>query len=208
MDIQKEIDSYNVSRETSQKIADFIALLQKWNEKMNLVSKNSLSEVWVRHVLDSMQLIKHINPTDKTIVDIGSGSGFPGIVLAVLLQEKQPNTKVFLIESITKKTMYLNAVRSALRLDNVCVLNERVENAVFKDVDVVTARAVAALDKLLGYCYHLTGKKTKMLLFKGKSYEQEEAEARKKWQYDMTVYPNIYHEDGVVLEICNLRNKK
>ena len=82
MDIAQELQQYNVSRETAEKLTTFVALLKKWNAKMNLVSKNSLEEVWSRHVLDSLQLIKYIPHTAESFLDIGSGAGFPAVVLA------------------------------------------------------------------------------------------------------------------------------
>lgn len=208
MDIKNEINAYNVSRETFEKISAFVALLTEWNNKMNLVSKNAIAEIWPRHVLDSMQLINYIPQNIKTLVDIGSGSGFPGIVLAILLQEFQPQAKVILVESIAKKTVYLKDVCDKLGLNNVEVLNSRVENAVFKNVSVITARAVAALDILCGYASKIGNPETEVLLLKGKTYRQEDIEAQKKWRYTLEVYPNKYSTDGVVLKLSNLRNKK
>lgn len=208
MNINNEIESYNVSRETKRKLGDFVALLREWNEKMNLVSKKSLEEVWERHVLDSMQLIKYIYPDDLNLVDIGSGSGFPAIVLAILLQEINPKSKLTLVESITKKTVYLNDVRLRLGLDNVEIKNIRVENGVFKNVDLITARAVASLSDLFGYSFTIGNKKTRMLFPKGKSYKEEENEANKSWIYNREVHLNCYYEDGVILEVTNLRKRK
>lgn len=208
MDIQHEIASYNVSRETKEKITEFVDLLRVWNEKMNLVSKNSMQEVWGRHVLDSMQIIKHIRETDKTIVDMGSGSGFPAIILAILLEEINPSAKVFLVESIAKKTMYLKDVCQNLSLDNAEVLNCRIEDAVFKGVDVITARAVSSLENLLKYSYSFCSAHTRMLFPKGEKFAEEEENAKKYWNYEVVTHPNLYHPDGVILEICNLRKKK
>ena len=208
MNIQDEVASYNVSRETKQRLEKFVLLLCEWNKKMNLVSKNSLPDVWERHVLDSMQLIKYIDQNARCLVDIGSGAGFPGVVLAVLMKEKMPKTKLNLVESITKKTMYLKDVCANLELNNVEILNGRVENAVFKDVDVITARAVASLDKLLSYSYSLAGAKTRMIFPKGATYNVELIEAEYNWDFDCLVHKNMYHEDGVVLEINKLGKKK
>lgn len=212
MNIEEEIFSYNVSRETYDKIDSFVKLLTEWNQKMNLVSKNSLADVWVRHVLDSAQLMTYL-PTDlRHLVDIGSGAGFPAIVLAIMLQEKNPAAKITLIESINKKTVYLSDVREKLGLNNVQIVNDRVENinriTVFKDIDVITARAVAALDVLCGYAKHIGGPKTKLLFLKGEKWAEEDTMAQNRWQYDLTVYPNKYFLDGVVMELLNLRKKR
>ena len=208
MNIEEEVLSYNVSRETFVSLEKFVCLLNEWNEKMNLVSKKSLQDVWVRHILDSMQLINYISNETGCLVDVGSGSGFPGVVLAILLKGKNPSLKIKLVESIRKKTVYLKNVCEELGLDNVEVLNDRVENVVFKDVSVVTARAVASLDVLCKYCYTIVNNNTSILLLKGKSYKEEDKDARKNWKYDIEVYQNKYCDDGVVLKLNNLGKNK
>ncbi len=208
MDIFEELSRYNVSRETYKKLQDFVVLLSEWNTKMNLVSKNSLSDVWVRHVLDSAQLVDYIPNNVKHIVDIGSGSGFPGIVLAILLQEQNPQAHITLVESITKKALYLKNVAENLGLHSVEVVNNRVENAVFKNVDIITARAVASTDILCGYADKIGNKNTEMLLLKGRSFADEEAEAGKRWIYTREIYKNKYSDDGVIVRIKNIRMKK
>ena len=208
MNIDKEISAYNVSRETQEKLRDFVLLLQEWNEKMNLVSKSSMADVWVRHVLDSMQLVKYIKTDVRSVVDIGSGSGFPGIITAVLLQEVSPTAKIYFVESIAKKTVYLKDVCEKLGLNNVMVVHKRIEDAVFKDVDVVTARAVAALNVLLGYAYKISSANTKMIFPKGQSYLEEINEAKKQWAFKCDIHKNMYHENGVVLEISKVEKKK
>ena len=208
MNIHEEITTYDVSRETMRRLEEFVALLQVWNNKMNLVSRNSLSEVWLRHILDSVQLIKYINQDTRNLVDIGSGAGFPGIVIAILGKEKMPAMKINLVESIAKKTMYLKDICVNLDLDNVEIFNKRVEDTVFKGVDVITARAVSSLDKLLEYSYIIAGKETKMIFPKGITYDAELTEARRNWNFDCVTHKNMYHEDGVVLEISKLGKKK
>lgn len=205
MDIFEEINKYNVSRETIKKLEDFVKLLTEWNEKMNLVSKNSLADVWTRHVLDSIQLINYIPDQAEYLVDIGSGSGFPGIVLAIVFQEKMPSLKITLVESITKKAMYLNDAIEKIGLKSVNVLNDRVENAVFKNVDIITARAVASLSILCGYATKIGNKNTEMLLLKGKSYNEEEIEARKNWIFSREIYENKYSNDGCIVKVKNIR---
>lgn len=208
MDTDFELQKYAVSRETIEKLKAFVGILREWNSKMNLVSKNSLEDVWQRHILDSLQLVEYLPSNLRHLVDIGSGAGFPGIVLAIVMAEKFPDAKITLVESITKKTVYLNDVCQKLALKNVQIINNRVENIVFKDVDVITARAVAALDVLCGYAYKIFGSKGLMLFLKGKTYEQEHELAGKNWHYAMKLYPNRYSDDGVVMELRDLRKNK
>ena len=193
-----------------QKLQALVTLLADWNAKMNLVSKNSLAEVWTRHVLDSAQLVAYLPADMRRLTDIGSGAGFPALVLAILLQALNSPAEVVLIESIGKKATYLRTAAQQLELANVRVINDRVENTVFKDVaaDVITARAVAALDVLCGYAVKIGGRQTRALFLKGQSYVAELAEAQKHWQFSSHVYPNKYSADGVMIQLWNIRNKK
>lgn len=208
MSFDEEVLKYNVSRETLQKLKDFKALLLEWNQKINLVSKNAENELDFRHILDSLQLVDHIKNTAKLIIDIGSGSGFPGIVLAIALQEKNPTARIVLIESITKKTVYLKDVCSCLELTNVKVINNRIENVVFKNADYITARAVAAIDKIFNFTKSVYSKNTCFLLLKGKSGTTELEEAKKKWSFKIKSFANKYCADGYLYEIFDLRKMK
>lgn len=192
MNFDEEVLNYHVSRETLQKLKDFMQILLEWNQKINLVSKNAEKELELRHVLDSLQLIDYICDDAKLLVDVGSGSGFPGIVLAIACQEKFPAMKIVLIESITKKTVYLKDVCQRLNLQNVEVVNNRVENVVFKNVDYITARAVASVDKILACTVGLCSKNTEYVLPKGHTGMAELEEAEKKWKMTIDIFENFY----------------
>ena len=192
MNFDEEVLNYHVSRETLQKLKDFMQILLEWNQKINLVSKNAEKELELRHVLDSLQLINYIRDDAKLLVDVGSGSGFPGIVLAIACQEKFPAMKIVLIESITKKTVYLKDVCQRLNLQNAEVVNNRVENVVFKNVDYITARAVASVDKILACTIGLCSKNTEYVLPKGHTGMAELEEAEKKWKMTIDIFENFY----------------
>lgn len=192
MNFDEEVLNYHVSRETLQKLKDFMQILLEWNQKINLVSKNAEKELELRHVLDSLQLIDYIRDDAKLLVDVGSGSGFPGIVLAIACQEKFPAMKIVLIESITKKTVYLKDVCQRLNLQNVEVVNNRVENVVFKNVDYITARAVASVDKILACTVGLCSKNTEYVLPKGHTGMAELEDAEKKWKMTIDIFENFY----------------
>ena len=199
--------TYNVSRETYHKFENLVNLLREWQGKFNLVSNNSLADVWCRHIADSAQLFKYLNDDVKSVYDVGSGAGFPALVMAVMAQELRPEIKFTLIESITKKTLYLNEIKTVLSLDNVTVLNKRTEDLTLPPADVITARAVASLDKLLGYVYKFTDKKTKLIFPKGKTYRDEITAANKDWNFKLNVCENQTSHDGVILLLENLRRK-
>ena len=201
------MQKYNVSRETFDKLKTYEALLNEWQNKFNLVSNRSLKEAWVRHFLDSAQLLKYIPDNAKKLYDFGSGAGFPGMVLAILAAEKIPNLEVKLIESINKKTVYLNAVREACRL-NVDIINDRVENIKLPKADIITSRAMCNLNQLLLYADIFVGKKTVMIFPKGKSYKEELIEAQRNWSFDFKIEKNEVCEDGVILIIKNLTSKR
>ena len=201
------MSTYNVSRETFAILSRYVNILDDWQTKMNLVSPKSMAEVWTRHIADSLQLYQHLNSDTKTVYDIGSGAGFPAIVLAIQSMVEQRDIKFKLIESITKKTVYLNAVKNELNLKNVEIINARSENLKLAPADVITARAVAALDKLFALALPLVDKHTVLLLPKGKTYQAEIDEALKHWSFYVKVLPNNVEPEGVILQIANLRKK-
>jgi 16S rRNA (guanine527-N7)-methyltransferase len=189
-----------VSRETLARLKAFVGLLTDWNARHNLVSKTSLNEVWQRHVLDSAQLAPLIPPEAKTLADLGSGAGFPGLVLAVLLQER---VAVTLFEATRKKAEFLRAAADRLGL-TVTVRNERIEEAARVAFDVLTARACAPLPELLEYAQHFAGPRTVCLFLKGQNVGVELTEARKSWRMKVRQHPSVTHPFGVVLEIREL----
>ena len=199
------MQTYNVSRETFKTLSDFVDILTNWQAKMNLVSSKSLPEIWTRHIADSLELYQYLNADAKRVYDIGSGAGFPAIVLAIAAQGEKRQTSFKLIESITKKTLYLNDVKNKLGLKNVEIINDRSENLKLPPANFVTARAVANLSKLFSLALPLTDKKTVLILPKGKTYQEEIIEAKKNWVFDVIVKKNQVSDDGVVLIVSNLR---
>jgi len=191
-----------VSRETLARLKAYVGLLEDWNARQNLVSKGSLADVWRRHVWDSAQLVAYIPASAKTLADLGSGAGFPGLVLAELLRDR---VKVSLFESTGKKAEFLRAAVARLDLA-VEVRNERIETARAAPFDVVTARALAPLDKLLGYAQHLADRRTIYLFLKGQSLASELTEARKSWRMKALQHQSATDPSGVILEVRELRH--
>ncbi len=195
-----------VSRETMDDLTQFVTLLQKWNRSINLVSPNSLAAVWERHIIDSAQLFPFIPPSTRSIADIGTGGGFPGLVLAILSKRDAPERHVTLIESDRRKCAFLLTASSQLEL-NVKVVAERIEHADPCAADMLTSRALAPLSQLLGYAErHLKPDGTALLL-KGRTAEAEVEEALASWSLDLKRRESKTTDDAVILEITNLRSR-
>src|SRR6266436_2893235 len=177
-----------VSRETEARLDRYVALLLEWQAKTNLVAPSTLPNLWTRHISDSLQLLS-LAPSAKVWVDLGSGGGFPGVVLACALAEA-PGATVHLIERNAKKAAFL---REALRvtsspgmvhLSDIEDIVERVGGP----IDCVTARALAPLDQLIGFVEPLVSKGAKALFLKGQDVEAELTEATKYWN----IKPNLH----------------
>lgn len=193
-----------VSRETLARLKAYVALLAEWNARHNLVSESSLADVWHRHVWDSAQLLPLIPDAARSLVDLGSGAGFPGLVLACLLRERS-GFRAVLYESIAKKCRFLEAAAERMDLA-VEVRNSRIEEAGREAFDVVTARACAPLAKLLSYAQHFQGPGTVNLFLKGQSVEAELTEAHKSWRMKAVRHPSQTDPSASILEIRELRH--
>lgn len=192
----------NVSRETICRLKEYQRLLEVWQKKLNLVSPASLSEAWERHFVDSLQLLSHLPPEQISLVDLGSGAGFPGLVLAVARPE---TLSVTLIESDFKKCVFLENV-SRETFSPVKILQSRIEVLESSiQGDVITARGLAPLSKLLEYAFPLMKKESVGLFLKGKEVDREIAEAQKKWEFDLEIYPSLTDSTGRVLKVERLK---
>lgn len=189
-----------VSRETLSRLKAFVDILTDWNERHNLVSARSLEDVWRRHMWDSAQLVAYIPPSATTLVDLGSGAGFPGLVLAEMLRGK---VSVVLYEATRKRAEFLKAAAERMGL-NVGVQNLRIEAGRHEPADVITARAVAPLDRLLGYAQQFAAKHTVCLFLKGQSVASELTQARKSWRMKVSQHQSASDPSGVILEIREL----
>ena len=197
----------NVSRETMERLTAMDEVLLDWSSRHNLIARSTIEDRWHRHYLDSAQLVPLLPADVKTIVDLGSGAGFPGLVLAAMLHEK--DVCVTLIESTGKKAAFLKAAGEAMGLSTLKVIPARIESVKLpKPPDVITARALARLDKLLGYGAGIQGQNTRYFLLKGQDVGLELTETAKSWHMDV-----IRHQSrtdpkpsgaGTILEIGNL----
>jgi len=191
------VDNLNVSREVTHALLNYQNLLLKWNKAINLISRNSQKDIWERHILDSLQLLKYIDFSDK-IIDIGSGGGFPGIVLSICGVK---NT--VLIESDKKKSVFL-AQASKLSSNKIIIVDERIDEKFNMNCDILTSRGFSSLTNILGVTEGIKIQK-KMLLLKGKNYEKEIIEAQKHWVFDFNLHNSITSGEGKIVEIFNIK---
>ena len=196
-----------VSRETLARIRAYLAVLDDWRERINLIGPGEGRHLWRRHVLDSLQLLKDFFSTDLRVADLGSGAGFPGLVLACALAERE-GASVTLVEKSVRKSQFLEAAIAAVGLP-ARVLNQRLEDPAQKErFDVVTARALAPLPKLLGYAHGWLKPSGKALLMKGRDAVKELTLARESWTFEMSSRPSLSSPEGQILTVSNLRPRR
>ena len=187
-----------VPRETFEKLAAYVGMLREEAGRQNLVSATTLEHFWERHILDSAQLIRFESKPRASWVDVGAGAGLPGIVIACIVAGP-----VTLIEPRRRRADFLHSVCESLRL-NASVVLDKVER-VGGRYDVITARAVARLDQLLGLCAHLSTKNTVWVLPKGRSAEAELADAQKSWQGVFHVEQSVTDADSRIVVATGVR---
>ena len=197
--MSREILAANVSRETLDRLDTYAALLEKWNPKINLVSKSTIPELWTRHLLDSTQVLDQA-PTFAHWVDLGSGGGFPGLVVAILAAETYPEAQFTLIESDQRKCAFLRQVARECGL-KPAILAERIESAAPQGADVLSARALASLDLLLGFAERHLKPEGVALLPKGARWKQEVTAAEAHWRFHCEPVPSTTESEAVILKI-------
>jgi 16S rRNA (guanine527-N7)-methyltransferase len=206
VDLRLVCEHFNVSRETIEKMNVYAQLLEKWNKKMNLVSKTSLADSSVRHFGDSLQ-IWQLRQDFLRWIDIGAGAGFPGMVLAILARgEKHPGEFHF-IESDSRKCAFLRSVSRETETP-VTVHACRIEDAVLERADVVSARALSPLDQLFAYSSKLMTPNAICLFLKGQNCGNELDEASRKWTFAVEKFASETDENGIVLRVRNLARAK
>ncbi len=190
-----------VSRETEQRLDRYVALLLEWQAKTNLVAPSTLPHLWTRHISDSLQLLDLV-PDAKIWVDLGSGGGFPGVVLACALAER-PGAEVHLVERIAKKAAFLREAIRVTGAPGIVHLSE-IGDIVEKwsgGVDCVTARALAPLHQLIGFAEPLVKRGAKALFLKGQDVEAELTESTKYWKIEPKLYSSRTGGQGWIVAI-------
>lgn len=194
----------DVSRETIDRLQEFQTLVEKWTKTINLIAPRTISDIWTRHIVDSAQLYEFAPTGYNKWVDLGSGGGFPGIVLATIAKEKAPEASFTLIESDLRKATFLRTAARTLNL-NVTVISDRIESAPNQQADVITARALAALDPLFSLIKQHQKPGGVAIIPKGKTVAEEITKAKANWGFDMMDRPSITDFEARILIIKDIR---
>ncbi|MEX0348331.1 MAG: 16S rRNA (guanine(527)-N(7))-methyltransferase RsmG [Paracoccaceae bacterium] len=198
-DAMRALSDFDVSRETLERLSVYSELVRKWNPKINLVSKSSLDVLWTRHFVDSLQVFQCAKQRGHW-VDIGSGGGFPGLVMAIAAMEDHADLRFSLVESDQRKCAFLRTVVRETGC-NAKVLAKRIEDAEPQQADILSARALADLSLLFSFCdRHL--KPDGLALFpKGVSWKKEVDNAAKRWNFTADTITSLTEPNAVILKI-------
>jgi 16S rRNA (guanine527-N7)-methyltransferase len=188
----------DVSRETVERLEILVATLRRWQKAINLVSRATLDDVWTRHVLDSAQLASLLPQGQLPLADLGSGGGFPGLVLAAL----RPDLEITLVEADARKVAFLAEAARQMRLVKQPKLsNGRIEDVLPAKAEIITARALAPLGQLLRWAHRHRTDTAICLFHKGKGWQAELREAMKEWDIPYQSFTSVTDRDAVILRI-------
>lgn len=203
MDPDEFARTFGVSRETTRRLERYLELLARWNRRINLVAKSGLADAWPRHLADSAQLFCLAPVGARSWVDLGSGGGLPGLVVAVLAAERAPQLRVTLIETDRRKAAFL---ATAAREVDVAVTIEprRIESLAPRPYDVVSARALAPLGRLCSLAHRFKGPGTVFLFPKGAGLDSELTVAARHWHIHADRIDSRTHPDAAILRIMEL----
>jgi len=198
------VDAMDVSRETLERLRIYAATLVKWNSSINLVSKSSLNDLWSRHFLDSAQLLAVAGTKYSKWVDIGSGAGFPGLVVAIMAHGSGIDAEFVLIESDGRKAEFLRSVSRETNVP-ITVLTERIEAATPQSADILSARALAPLTDLLAFAEIHLRPGGRALFPKGATFREEIKIALEKWAFEGEECPSKTDASSVILSLGDIR---
>ena len=201
MNKSEVVSKFNLKKTQVEKIDFFISSIIKYNKHTNLIGKSTIEYVWNRHVLDCLQLTKHINNKSLKIVDLGTGAGLPGVIISIYGYQK-----VLMIDSVKKKTDFVKKIINELSL-TAKIQNKRIENAPISQHDIVISRALAPLIKLLTYARMYSNKNTTSFFLKGRNVNNEINLAMKEFFFDFEKIESLSSIDGCILQIKNIKTK-
>jgi len=194
-----DADEFGVSRETQAKLRDFLALLRRWNTRINLVAQQEPEILWQRHVLDSLQLLPLMPETPGPLIDLGSGAGFPGLMLAAA-----SGRTAHLIEADRRKAAFLIEAARTLGLTHTTIHPTRIEATTLPPAAILTARALAPLDQLLPHAHRLLAPGGVALFPKGRTVDQELTAAAPHWTMRTERFPSRTDTQATILRLSEI----
>ncbi len=195
------ISQFKLNRRQVEKIDFFITSIINYNKHTNLIGKSTLDNFWERHILDCLQLTKHINNKKLKIIDLGTGAGLPGVLLSIFGYQR-----VLMVDSVKKKTDFVRSIIKDLSLPSK-ILNKRIEKRPTTQHDIIVSRALAPLIKLLTYARMYSNKNTTSLFLKGRNVNNEINIAMKRFVFDIEKIESLSSGDGYILKIKNINEK-
>lgn len=191
-----------VSRETVARLEIYCDLLLKWQKQINLISNDTIQDVWRRHFLDAAQLINHLPPSGQPVIDMGSGGGFPGMVVAIM----KPELDMHLLESDKRKTIFLKEVARATNT-TVSIHHGRIEDNRVGKAGLVLSRACADISQLLSWSESYVSHETISYFHKGKNYATELQEAEATWQFDRVIHASVTDPQSAIVQLSNISRR-
>ena len=211
MDRSTQINTFSrffqVSRETIISLEKYEELLINANKKLNLISKSTINFIWHRHILDSFQVIDFIDKNKNTLIDIGSGAGFPGIILAIAAKDRKIPLKISLIEKSPKKINFLNQVIKKLDLEVDLICQDVFKNENKLTADILTARAFKPFPIFLKLIHNKAINWNLLFVFLGKTGNEQLLQASKSWHIQYKRRVSITDNDSTIIEVNNLKKK-
>ncbi|MGI9083239.1 MAG: 16S rRNA (guanine(527)-N(7))-methyltransferase RsmG [Candidatus Fonsibacter lacus] len=203
LDVEFFIKKFNVSRETIEKLNNYKDFLLISNKYLNLIGKITENQIFTRHFIDSAQIYDLIEEKSE-IIDLGSGAGFPGVILKILMDNKKISGNVTLIEKSQKKCKFLRSLSDKLNL-NLNIVNLKVENFNFTKISTVVSRAFKKTVDTIDIILKSKDKIRNIILIKGKTYQQELEEAKKKYTFDIEKFRSITSDESYIIKIRNIK---
>ncbi|PPR27284.1 MAG: Ribosomal RNA small subunit methyltransferase G [Alphaproteobacteria bacterium MarineAlpha9_Bin4] len=192
-----------INRNQKKLLQKYVTSIKKYQNNVNLIGRSTFSNIWVRHIIDSMQIFYYLPKENKNklLIDVGTGAGFPGIVLAIMGRKD-----ILLCEKSYKKAIFLKEVTKECFID-IKIYNCKIEEILKKNVAVIVSRAYASVKKLILSVYHLISSETTLVIHKGKKYMDEIEEAKKIFIFSVKKFKSITSNEGVILKIENIKKK-
>ena len=211
MDKSTQIDTFSrltrVSRETITSLKEYENILISYNVGLNLIGKSTINQIWTRHFLDSAQVIDFVDKNDKSLVDLGSGAGFPGLILSIVAKDRKIPIKIKLIEKSPKKSKFLNEVIKKLNLNAEVITKNILIDPIKFSNDVFVARAFKPLKIILELIHSKATNWKKIFIFLGKTGKNEVLQASKIWDIEYKQRVSVTNNDSIVLEINRIKKR-